>query len=74
VDLLHAVALDRGRRARRPQSGEQQRRLAQVRPAAVLPVLAVGGPGGRAEFGDEAGRVGGPARRVLGHPRRDQRA
>ena len=68
AELLHGVALDGGGRAGRPQGGQQQRRLGQVRAAAVFPVLAVGGPGGRAEFGDEGGRVGGPAAGFLAIP------
>jgi hypothetical protein len=60
VNLLHGLALGRGRCAGWPQGGQQQRRLAQVRPAAILPVPAVLGPGGRAELGDEGGRISGP--------------
>src|ERR1700733_10751865 len=50
VNLLHGLALDGGRRAGRPQSSQQQRRLAQVRAAPILPVPAVGGRGGRAQL------------------------
>jgi hypothetical protein len=40
-DVFHSSALDRGRCARWPQRCQQQRRFAQVRPAAIHPVLAI---------------------------------
>ena len=70
--MLHGEALDRGRRARRPQQRQQQRRFAQVRPAAFLPVQAVSAGRDRVEGGDEAGPVGRAVLRFLGHPRDHQ--
>ena len=40
-DPFHGSALYRGRFAGRPQCRQQQRRFAQMRSAAILPVLAV---------------------------------
>ena len=72
VDVLHGEALGRGRCARRPQQRQQQRRFAQVRPAAFLPVRAVSACRDRVEGGDEAGPVGRAVLRFLGHPRDHQ--
>ena len=72
VDLLHRGTLDRGRRGRGPQRGQQQRRFAQVRPAALSPVRAVRTGGDGVQGGDEGGGVGRPVLRLLGHPGRDQ--
>ena len=73
VKLLHRGTLDRGRPARGPQRGQQQRRLAQVRPAALGPVRAVGAGCDGVQGGDEGGGVGRPVLRFLGHPGGDQR-
>ena len=73
VDLFYRAALYCGRCAGRPQGGQQQRRLAQGLPAALLPVRAVGVRRDRAQFGDEPGRISGPGPGVLGQADRDQR-
>ena len=70
--MLHGEALGRGRCARGPQQRQQQRRFAQVRPAAFLPVRAVRTCCDRVEGGDEAGPVGRAVLRFLGHPRDHQ--
>jgi hypothetical protein len=72
-DALHCGPLDRGRRPGRPQCRQQQRRLAQVRPAVIVPMPAVGGCCGGVEYGDEGGGVGRSALRILGHPCGHQR-
>jgi hypothetical protein len=66
VDLLHGRALHRRDSAGRPQGGQQQRRLGQARPAASLPVRAVGVRGDGAQVADEGGPVRGPVSGVLG--------
>ena len=73
LEVLHAEALHAGRRAERPQRRQQQRRLAQVRMPALLPVRAVRADGRRAERGDEGRPVGRPTLGFLGHPGLDQR-
>jgi hypothetical protein len=73
LDMFYGGALHRGRRAGRPQGRQQQRRLAQGLPAALLPVRAVGVRRDRAQFSDEGGRISGPDPGVLGQAGRDQR-
>ena len=68
-NLLHGGALDRGGSAGRPQGRQQQRRLAQVRPAAFVPVWAVRRRGDLGERGDERGRVGRRSRAAWPSPR-----
>ena len=59
--------------AGRPQGREQQRRLAQVGPAAFVPARPVGPRRDLLERGDERGRVGRPVAGLLGHPGGHQR-
>ena len=73
-DPLHSAALHGGRRARRPQCGQQQRRRGQPGPAAVLPARAVRGPGDRPQLGDQRGPVGRAVGGVFGQPGGHQRA
>ena len=72
-DLFQRGALDGGQAGGWPQGGEQQRGLAQVRPAALVPARPVGLRRDLIQRGDERGRVGRPVGGLLGHPGGDQR-
>ena len=72
-DPLDGGALLRGRPAGRPQGRQEQGRLAQVRPAAPLPIGTVGTGRHHPQGGHEGIPVSRTVGRVLGHPGGDQR-
>jgi hypothetical protein len=67
-DPVHGGALHRRWCAGWPQRCQQQRRFAQVGPAAILPVLAVSAGRHGFELSDQGGRIGWPVLGVFGHP------
>ena len=72
-DLFQRAALDGGQAGGRPQGREQQRGLAQVRPAPLVPARPVGLRRDLIQRGGERGRIGRPVGGLLGHPGGDKR-